>query len=275
MSHPLVSLGPGAGYRTHIVTEGTIVDGPDSPVGLRVVSEVAVRQFTETNRNREGAESNHRHGESSSEGDDRHDQSEGNRDGDSTRRLGRSRRKIQGKTAHASRSIDANNPEVMQRWRLRGRLARWLGFLDHEDAVATPPGTSTSNTLARYRVALLQLRCRADRIRGITRAMQTSDPRNVRGLHKQSDSTHPSLFSENLPHAGQTSTRTTQPHAASARSASGLSNASDEPCLFPDDARAGRRPGRQQSHRARAREAARVEGSSDAGAEPHPFLSSC
>ena len=48
--------------------------------------------------------------------------------------------------------------DVIRRWRPRGRLARWLGFLDHEDAIATPSGTSIPNALARYRVSLLQMR---------------------------------------------------------------------------------------------------------------------
>ena len=45
MSHPLVSLGPGAGYRTHIVAESDAKHQPEALGGLRVVSEIAAARL--------------------------------------------------------------------------------------------------------------------------------------------------------------------------------------------------------------------------------------
>ena len=267
MSHPLVSLGPGAGYRTHIVVEDDPRHLSEAPTGLRVVSEVAATRFVSDEERRQRPAFAQHHDDTLSEGEGQHDPCEGKRDGDSTRRLGRSRK------SQIRDSAD-NHFDVIQRWRPRGRLARWLGFLAHEDAVATPPGTSIPNALARYRVSLLQMRRRAERIRSIPHA-RPSHALNLKQEREQRSApgfTTPSLFTEILPHDGLTRTRTTQSHSAAARSASGISDPSNEPCLFTDYARTGGRLGRQQSHRARAREAARLEGGSDTGTESNPLL---
>ena len=267
MSHPLVSLGPGAGYRTHIVAESDAKHTSEAMTGLRVISEIAATRLADDGQHHRTPASTQDHDGPLSEGDGQHDQRESNRDGDSTRRLGRSRKK---RTQHAA----TQHFDVIRRWRPRGRLARWLGFLDHEDAVASPPGTSIPNALARYRVSLLQMRCRAERIRTIPHT-QHSRSQNQGPEHTQRSApefTTPSLFTEILPHDGFTRTRTTQSHTAAARSTAGISDTSNEPCLFTDNARAGGRPGRQQSHRARAREVARREGGSDTGTESNPLL---
>ena len=269
MSHPLVSLGPGAGYRTHIVVEDDPKHTSKASTGLRVVSEVAATCFTDDKQRRQRPAFTQDHGGTLSEGEGQHDQCESKRDGDSTRRLGRSRRSQTQEPAN-------KHFDVIRRWRPRGRLARWLGFFDHEDAVATPPGTSVPNALARYRVSLVQMRRRAERIRKIPHA-RPSHPLNQNREREQRSAPEfitPSLFTEILPHDGPTRTRTTQSHTAAARSASGISDASNEPCLFTDNARAGGRLGRQQSHRARAREVARLEGGSDTGTESNPILGS-
>lgn len=269
MSHPLVSLGPGAGYRTHIVAEDDPKHMSEAPTGLRVVSEVAASRFASNEQRRRRPAFTQDHDGTLSEGEGQHDQCESKRDGDSTRRLGRSRKRQIQDSSH-------NHFDVIRRWRPRGRLARWLGFFDHEDAVATPPGTSISNALARYQVSLLQMRRRAERIRRIPHA-QPSHPLNQKQEREQRSApgfVTPSLFTEILPHDGLTRTRTTQSHTAAARSASGISDPSNEPCLFTDNAGTGRRLGRQQSHRARAREVARREGGPDTGAESNPLLGS-
>ena len=270
MSHPLVSLGPGAGYRTHIVAEPSATNNSEALTELRVVSEIAASRLSNDDQRRRPLPSSQDHDASLSEGDEHHDERESKRDGDSTRRLGRSRR---------SRTQEPQSDQfnVIRRWRPRGRLARWLGFVDHEDAVATPPGTSIPNALARYRVSLLQMRRRAERIRSTwhaetsrssTRSSKHSSTRlGGKELSIPAEFPTPSLFTEILPHDGFTRTRATQSHAAAARSASSISNPSDEPCLFTHDARTGGRFGREQSHRARAREVARREGGPDTGAE--------
>ena len=277
MSHPLVSLGPGAGYRTHIVAESDAKHQPEALAGLRVVSEIAAARLAgdEQRRRTEAHYLDHEldhenqsdHDGQLSEGNGQHDSRESKRDGDSTRRLGRSRKnRTQG---DAGKHLD-----VIRRWRPRGRLARWLGFLDHEDAIATPSGTSIPNALARYRVSLLQMRRRAERIRTTPHAHLYRSP-NQSQEHKPRSApeiTTPSLFTETPCHDGFTSTRATQSHTAAARSASGISDPSNEPCLFTDNAGTGRRLGRQQSHRARAREVARREGGPDTGAESNPLF---
>ena len=273
MSHPLVSLGPGAGYRTHIVAESGAKHQPEALAGLRVVSEIAAARLAgdEQRRRTEAHYLDHEnqsdHDGQLSEGNGQHDSRESKRDGDSTRRLGRSRKnRTQG---DAGKYLD-----VIRRWRPRGRLARWLGFLNHEDAIATPSGTSIPNALARYRVSLLQMRRRCERIRTTPHAHLYRSP-NQSQEHKPRSApeiTTPSLFTETPCHDGFTSTRATQSHTAAARSAAGISDASNEPCLFTDHARAGGRLGRQQSHRARAREVARREGGSDTGTESNPLL---
>ena len=267
MSHPLVSLGPGAGYRTHIVAAADDKHPSEAPTGLRVVSEIAAPRLVDNDQRRRTPATKHDHDGLLSEGDGQHDRRESKRDGESTRRLGRSRknRTLKSATKHF---------DVIQRWRPRGRLARWLGFVDHEDAIAIPSGTSIPNALARYRVSLLQMRRRAERIRTIPYGHQ-SRSLNQGSRHDQGSApefTTPSLFTEIPSHDGFTGTRTTQSHTAAARSASGISDPSNEPCLFTDHARAGGRLGRQQSHRARAREVARREGGSDTGTESNPLL---
>lgn len=267
MSHPIVSLGPGAGYRTHIVAESDAKHPAESLTGLRVISEIAATRLADDEQHRRIAISNPDHDGRLSEGNEQHDPRESKRDGDSTRRLGRSRK-------DRKPDDNAKHFDVIRRWRPRGRLARWLGFLDHEDGIATPSGTSIPNTLARYRVGLLQMRRRAERIRTTPHAQQFR-PRSQGPKPEQRSAPEfitPSLFTETLPHDGLTSTRTTQSHTAAARSAAGISDPSNEPCLFTDHARAGGRLGRQQSHRARAREVARREGGSDTGAESNPLL---
>ena len=267
MSHPLVSLGPGAGYRTHIVAESDAKHQPESLAGLRVISEIAAARLADDEQRRRTAATYPDHDDQLSEGNGQHDPRESKRDGDSTRRLERSRK-------NRAQDDAAKYFDVIRRWRPRGRLARWLGFLDHEDAIATPSGTSIPNALARYRVSLLQMRRRAERIRTTPHAHLYRSP-NQSQEHKSRSTpefTTPSLFTETPCHDGFTSTRATQSHTAAARSASGISDPSNEPCLFTDHARAGGRFGRQQSHRARAREVARREGGSDTGTESNPLL---
>ena len=128
-----------------------------------------------------------------------------------------------------------------------------LGSVSGQSASNAAPGRAYSNHPARSSVPLTK-----------------PEPRTQTTLCTRI--TTPSLFTETPCHDGFTSTRATQSHTAAARSAAGISDASDEPCLFTDHARAGGRLGRQQSHRARAREVARREGGSDTGTESNPLL---
>ena len=265
MSHPLVSLGPGAGYRTHIVVESDAEQQSESLAGLRVVSEIAATRLADDEQRRRTTAPCPDRDDQLSEGNGQHDPRESKRDGDSTRRLVRSREE-------RAQNEAAKHLDVIRRWRPRGRFARWLGFLDHEDAIATPSGISIPNALARYRVSLLQMQRRAERIRTTLRA-HLNRSANQSQEHKQRSApelTTPSLFTETRFHDGFT--RTTQSHTAAARSAASISDPSNEPCLFTDHARASGRVGRQQSHRARAREVARCEGGSDTGTESNPLL---
>ena len=92
MSHPLVSLGPGAGYRTHIVAESGAKHQPEALAGLRVVSEIAAARLADDEQRRRTEAPYPDHDDQLSEGNGQHDQRESKRDGDSTRRLGRSHR---------------------------------------------------------------------------------------------------------------------------------------------------------------------------------------
>ena len=49
---PLVSLGPGAGYRTHIVAESDAKHQPEALAGLRVVSEIAAARLADDEQRR-------------------------------------------------------------------------------------------------------------------------------------------------------------------------------------------------------------------------------
>ena len=76
MSHPLVSLGPGAGYRTHIVAEDDPKHMSEAPTGLRVVSEVAASRFASNEQRRRRPAFTQDHDGTLSEGEGQHDQCE-------------------------------------------------------------------------------------------------------------------------------------------------------------------------------------------------------
>ena len=102
MSHPLVSLGPGAGYRTHIVAESDAKHQPESLAGLRVVSEIAAARLADDEERRRTAAPYPDHDDQLSEGNGQHEQRESTRDGESTRRLGRSKHAPKATLAHTS-----------------------------------------------------------------------------------------------------------------------------------------------------------------------------
>ena len=167
MSHPLVSLGPGAGYRTHIVAESDAKHQPEALAGLRVVSEIAAARLADDEQRRRTEAPYPDHDGQLSEGNGQDDRRESKRDGDSTRRLGRPAKPRPRRRWHTPRcdpkmattrtlGTVAGIPGSRRRHRdaFRHQHPQRLGSLSGQSASNATPGRAYSDHPARSSVPL-------------------------------------------------------------------------------------------------------------------------